>query len=62
MPHRKHAAALIARLWRGRTARETADEYQTYLIATGVRSLQSTALDVELFREDRETDTEFMVI
>lgn len=62
MTDRKDTLATIARIWRGRVAREAADEYQAYLMATGVKSLQSTALAVEVLREDRDADTEFIVI
>ena len=62
MTQQRDIAASIARIWRGRVAREKADEYQTYLMATGIKSLQSTALAVEALREDRDTETEFMVI
>src|SRR5215216_6587427 len=52
----------IARIWRGRTPRERADEYAEYLYAHGIRPLEEKALDVQLFREDRATETEFVTI
>ena len=52
----------IARIWRGRTRRARADEYQTYLHEQGIKPLMEKALGVQNFREDREADTEFMTI
>jgi len=52
----------IARIWRGRTTRGRADEYQAYLYEHGIRPLEAKALGVELLREDRETDSEFVTI
>jgi hypothetical protein len=52
----------IARIWRGRTTREKADEYAPYLYETGIKPLEETALGVQLFREDRETESEFITI
>ena len=52
----------IARIWRGRTTRERADEYAAYLYEHGIRPLAEKALGVQLFREDRETESEFVTI
>jgi hypothetical protein len=52
----------IARIWRGRTTRARADEYATYLYEHGIRPLEEKALGVELLREDRETESEFVTI
>jgi heme-degrading monooxygenase HmoA len=52
----------IARIWRGRVRRERADEYETYNYEVGIRPLIEKALGVQTFREDRETDSEFMTI
>jgi heme-degrading monooxygenase HmoA len=52
----------IARIWRGRTTRARADEYAEYLYEHGIRPLDETALGVQLFREDRETESEFITI
>ena len=52
----------IARIWRGRTPRARADEYEAYLYETGIKPLEAKALGVQLFREDRETDSEFVTI
>lgn len=53
----------IARIWRGRTAPEKADEYTAYMYEHGVRKLESLgARMVQFFREDRVEDAEFIVI
>jgi hypothetical protein len=52
----------IARIWRGRTIRAKADEYEHYLYEHGIRPLMEKALGVQNFREDRETETEFITI
>jgi hypothetical protein len=52
----------IARIWRGRTTRAKADEYATYLYEHGIKPLEKKALGVQLFREDREAETEFVTI
>jgi hypothetical protein len=52
----------IARIWRGRTERSRADEYQRYLYEHGIRPLEEKALAVELLREDRADETEFVTI
>jgi hypothetical protein len=52
----------IARIWRGRTPRARADEYEAYLYETGIKPLEEKALGVQLFREDREADSEFVTI
>jgi heme-degrading monooxygenase HmoA len=52
----------VARIWRGRTTREQADEYEAYNYEAGVKPLIEKALGVQTFREDREDETEFMTI
>jgi hypothetical protein len=52
----------IARIWRGRTTRDKADEYARYLYDNGIRPLEEKALGVQLLREDRETDSEFVTV
>jgi hypothetical protein len=54
--------ATIARIWRGRTRRDLADAYEPYLRREGIPPLQEKALGVQLFREDREEETEFVTI
>jgi heme-degrading monooxygenase HmoA len=52
----------IARIWRGRTRRDRADEYEAYNYEAGIKPLIRMALGVQTFREDREDETEFMTI
>ena len=52
----------IARIWRGRTTREKADAYALYLYEQGIRPLEEKALGVQLLREDRATESEFVTI
>jgi heme-degrading monooxygenase HmoA len=52
----------IVRIWRGRTKRERADEYEAYNYEAGIKPLIRIALGVQTFREDREGETEFMTI
>ena len=52
----------IVRIWRGRTPRERADEYEAYNYEVGIKPLIKKALGVETFREDRGNETEFMTI
>lgn len=54
--------ATIARIWRGRTKREIADRYARYVYEEGIKPLEEKALGVQLFREDRETESEFVTI
>lgn len=56
------ARASVARIWRGRTSRERADEYERYNYEAGVVPLIEKALGVQTFREDRKDETEFMTI
>jgi heme-degrading monooxygenase HmoA len=52
----------IIRIWRGRTPRNRADEYELYNYEAGIKPLIQKALGVQTFREDRENETEFMTI
>ena len=52
----------IARIWRGRTSSEKADEYERYNYDAGIKPLVEKALGVQTFREDRDGETEFMTI
>jgi hypothetical protein len=52
----------IARIWRGRTTRARADEYEAYNHEVGIKPLIAKALGVQYFREDRETETEFVTV
>jgi haloacetate dehalogenase len=48
----------IARIWRGRTRREQADEYEAYNYEAGIKPLIEKALGVQCFREDRGAETD----
>jgi hypothetical protein len=52
----------IARIWRGRTTSAKADEYARYLYERGIEPLAQKALPVQMLREDRLTETEFVTI
>lgn len=52
----------IARIWRGRTTAEKADDYAAYLYEVGIKPLIEKALGVQMLREDREHETEFVTI
>jgi hypothetical protein len=54
--------ATVARIWRGRTTPELADAYEAYSYEAGITPLIEKALAVEVFREDREDETEFVTI
>ena len=51
----------IARIWRGRTRADVADEYERYNYEIGIRPLIEKASAVQTFREDRD-GSEFMTI
>ena len=52
----------IARIWRGRTRREVADEYEAYNYEVGIKPLIEKAMGVQTLREDRADETEFVTI
>jgi heme-degrading monooxygenase HmoA len=52
----------IVRIWRGRTPRDRADEYEAYNYEAGIKPLIKKALGVQTFREDRQNESEFMTI
>ena len=58
----KNLRPTIARIWRGRTVSARADEYAQYLYEHGIRPLEKNALGVQLLREDRPSETEFVTI
>ena len=62
MANQQEIRPTIARIWRGRTSRERADEYEVYSLEAGIEPLMEKALGVQYFREDRETETEFVTI
>ena len=51
----------IARIWRGRTTRAKADEYEAYWLSQ-MDKLREQAAGLDLLREDRGEETEFMSI
>ncbi len=62
MKHSPRKLPTIVRIWRGRTRRDRADEYEAYHYDVGIQPLLNTALGVQTLREDREHETEFMTI
>jgi heme-degrading monooxygenase HmoA len=60
--HRDDRRPTIARIWRGRTEAAKADAYAEYLYEHGVKPLAEKALGVQMFREDRPGETEFVTI
>jgi hypothetical protein len=52
----------VVRIWRGRTLRDRADAYEAYSYEAGIRPLIEKALGVQMLREDRENETEFVTI
>ena len=52
----------IARIWRGRTTADKANAYAQYLHEHGIKPLAEKALGVQLFREDRGGESEFVTI
>ena len=62
MHDRSRERPRVARIWRGRTRREHADAYEAYNYEVGIKPLIEVALGVQCFREDRETETEFVTV
>jgi heme-degrading monooxygenase HmoA len=62
MNHSPRKLPTIVRIWRERTRRDRADEYEAYHYDVGIQPLLNTALGVQTLREDREHDTEFMTM
>ena len=62
MNNRSNLRPTIARIWRGRTTAARADEYARYLHEHGIRPLEEKALGVQMLREDRATESEFVTI
>ena len=52
----------IARIWRGRTKAAKADAYADYLYEHGIKPLADKALGVQMLREDRADESEFVTI
>jgi hypothetical protein len=59
---RSNLQPAIARIWRGRTTAARADEYAGYLYEHGIKPLKEKALGVQMFREDRADESEFVTI
>jgi heme-degrading monooxygenase HmoA len=57
-----NARPAIARIWRGRTTAAKADEYAGYLYEHGIKPLVEKALGVQMLREDRAGESEFVTI
>jgi len=62
MNNQSKSRPTIARIWRGRTTAAKADEYARYLYEHGIRPLEEKALGVQLLREDRASESEFVTI
>jgi hypothetical protein len=62
MNNQSNLRPTIARIWRGRTTAARADEYARYLYEHGIRPLEEKALGVQMLREDRATESEFVTI
>src|SRR5262245_41328924 len=59
---RKTLRPTIARIWRGRTTAAKADAYAEYLYEHGIKPLADKALGVQMLREDRAGESEFVTI
>jgi hypothetical protein len=46
----RDAHPAIARIWRGRTRRDRADEYETYNFEVGIKPLIEKALGVQILK------------
>ncbi len=55
---------MVARIWRGRTRVEQAEEYANYVERTGVRQQRETPGNLGSFvlRRDEESESEFLVV
>lgn len=62
MPTDTRKQPAIARIWRGRTTRANAEAYDAYLREVGIPPLMEKALGVQMMREDRTDETEFVTI
>jgi hypothetical protein len=61
-PSTNRTTPTIARIWRGRTTAVQADAYAAYLYEHGIKPLEEKALGVQLLREDRADESEFVTI
>ena len=63
MPDEQATTPKIARIWRGRTTPDKADAYLRYWREEGgFYPLADKALAVQMLREDRDDETEFITI
>jgi heme-degrading monooxygenase HmoA len=58
----KSTGPRIARIWRGRTRRGVADEYEAYNYEVGIKPLIEKAMGVQTLRQDGPDETEFITI
>lgn len=57
------APAQFARIWRGRTSRENANDYEKYWLENGIEPLKKRgALSVQMLRDDGPQQTEFVTV
>jgi hypothetical protein len=59
---RSEVRPTIARIWRGRTTAAKADEYSRYLYEHSIKPLEEKALGVQMLRENRMGESEFVTI
>lgn len=52
----------VVRIWRGRTTAAKAEEYARYSYEHGIKPLARKALGVQMLREDRGNEVEFVTI
>jgi len=62
MDARKTLPPAIARIWSGRTTAAKADAYAEYLYEHGIKPLADKASGVQMLREDRADESEFVTI
>lgn len=61
MMQQNHAARVV-RVWRGSTPADRADEYEAYLYAEGLPDLKKYAVGVQMLRQDRAQESDFVVM
>lgn len=52
----------IVRVWRGSTTASNADDYEAYLYAEGLPDLKKHAVGVQMLRQDRTSESDFVVM
>ncbi|MFE0014346.1 hypothetical protein ACFWXH_05855 [Mesorhizobium sp. NPDC059054] len=58
----ENQTARIVRVWRGSTTASRADDYEAYLYAEGLPDLKKYAVGVQMLRQDRSGESDFMVM